>query len=500
MNASSQNDRHADQHDHSSNQQQEQSENDLADDVQLDALLLQARWPEAEAAVLARLQKSIAAGLLDYPVIIEAAQTIDSMEAPVPDNKSITMRTDSGRSGRGSVWMLLTSTLAVAVLAFFAGRWSSSNNQLTQDTASPPLHSQPSAISGQPSESPGRLPGATPSNGVDASRLADSDNKQMNREPLDPSFHQPAQSTSQPPAGHPQSTDLQSPDQMLAETQPAAMENSTLQPEPDPLNNKRHRLTQREKMQLQLESVLTCLARQEKVDPSCCRSLLPRRAEFEYMLGEVIRNATGQRQLAAVTAIGFIGTDGSVPGLLRTSATDELRVAAVEAAKRCASEQMLAGLILQTGDAKLQLEFLTELAQRNTDRAVLAWLHLMRSPATRNLCQQAADRLSPTMIDAMFVNLDAPLLDDRIAAIQTLGWRTDLPTQNRILRTLQQFPNRWEPVAILMWNGSEPALKTLVNLQRNPEQFAVLQTAAIQLEAAVGGTSSGTAARTDHRP
>lgn len=485
---------------HQSNQQQLPTEDDLAGDAQLDALLLQARWPAPEDAILDRLQKSIAAGLQDHPVTTESIQAIDLMTAIAPHEKSMAISPDSRLSRKESAWMMLTSTLAIAVLAFFAGRWSSSISQLTSNTASQPLPVEPSQISGQLSKAPTSFPDASTPIGLDATDLADSDHKHPHPNLANSTFNQPAQSNSQPTAGSSPSADMQSPDQMLAETQHGQADEKTLQPEPDLMNNKRHRMTQREKLQLQLDNVLTCLALQEKADASCCRSLLPRRAEFEYMLGEVIRNATGQRQMAAVTAIGFIGTDGSVPGLLQTSTRKELRTTAIEAVKRCSSEQMLAGLILQTSDPQLQKQFLFELAHRNSSRAVSAWLHLMRSAATRNLCQHAVDELSPAIIDAMFINLDAPLLDDRIAAIQTLGWRTDPATQTRILRTLQQFPNRWEPVAILMWNGSEPALKTLVALQGNPERFAVLQTAAIQLEAAVGGTASRMAAPAFHLP
>ena len=349
--------------------------------------------------------------------------------------------------------LLAVCALAVVVLAFLAGRWTSPDIQNEVVTTNGAIDSSDPEVP-EPvlpgTSDPERKPLDLPSKNADRSEMM-ADSTAKSSEVLAP------------------------------ETMP-----DMIQPQPDKLNAKRYRLTQRERMLFQLDSVLTCLADNKSVDAACCQTLLPRRAEFEYMLGEVIRTATGQRQMAAVTAIGFIGTDGSVPTLLKTSKQESLKDKAIAAARRCSSEQMLAGVVLQPSDESLKKEFLTELAQRKPRNAVLAWLHLMRSPETRDLCLQVIDEVSPALIDAMFTELDAPLLDDRIAAILTRGRRTDKPTQNRIMQLAQQFPNRWEPVAILMWNGSEPAIKTLTQLQRNPERFAVLQTAAIQLEASVG--------------
>ena len=192
---------------------------------------------------------------------------------------------------------------------------------------------------------------------------------------------------------------------------------------------------------------------------------------------------------AAIAAMGFVGSDGTVPLLLEIAEKPDLRTTAVQSVKRVSSEQMLAALVVQGGDAATRKELLIELAHRKTPQAAFIWMHLVRTPDCRDLCLQVVDELSPELIDLLFAELDAPVIDDRLAAIQLLGSRCDESTFRRTELLCQNFPHRWEPVAILMWNGSETAMGFLARLQKNPERYAVIQTAAIQMKAATGAGS-----------
>lgn len=399
-------------------------------DSVLDQLLSEAKWPEPDTEAISRLESIVTTALA------ESMQNV----APAELKRAGLRR----RTGLRSL-TLATALAAGLLFAFLAGRWTSPD--VVDGVAA-------TKIVEQPSDS-----GQTPPNAVETSPT------------------QPAATNDPSPSNSMAAVDLQNP-KHPTESNPS----ETLVPKADPLTEKRRRLTQRERMQQQLDAVLLCLEEDGRVDASCCESLMPRRAEFAFLLGEMIRNTTGQRQTAAVTALGFIGTDGSVPMLLQSSATGDLRTAAIEAAKRCSSEQMLAALVLQKGDQSLRAEFLVELAHRTTPQAATAWLHLMRSPESRELCLQTVDELSPALIDVLFAELDAPLIDDRMAAILSLGRRADEPTLKRVTRLCQQYHWRWEPVAILMWNGSESAMKTLTDLQKIAERYAVLQTASVQLE------------------
>ena len=409
----------------------------VCSDPVFDQLLSEAQWPEPEPAAIGRLQSFITTALADSQGNAASVEPLSSSSRHFTRLRSLT---------------LATALAAALLVAFLAGRWTS------PDTA----------------------------DGVAATKNADepSDSGQTRPKGVGAALAQPAPANRSSDAGNMASTDV--PD---ANNPTVSESQEKLQPKPDPLNEKRRRLTQRERMQQQLESVLACLEEEREVDASCCQSLMPRRAEFEFLLGEMIRSATGQRQTAAVTALGFVGTDGSVPILLQSDLKGDLRNAAIEAAKRCSSEQMLAGLVMQKGDPLLRKEFLTELAHRTTPQAALAWLHLIRTVETREPALQVVDELSPALIERLFTELDAPLIDDRLAAILSLGRRADEQTLKRTTRLCQQYPGRWEPVAILMWNGSEPAVKTLMNLQKDVERYAVLQTATVQLESFVGASS-----------
>jgi hypothetical protein len=166
----------------------------------------------------------------------------------------------------------------------------------------------------------------------------------------------------------------------LANNQPGK-----LTPSADPVSAKRKRLSQRDKMKQQLDSVLACLEEGQKAE-TCCQTLLPRKAQFEYLLTEIVRTATGQRQTAAIAAMGFVGSDGTVPLLLEIAEKPDLRTTAVQSVKRASSEQMLAALVLQGGDVATRKELLIELAHRKTPQAAFIWLHLVRTPDCRDLC------------------------------------------------------------------------------------------------------------------
>jgi hypothetical protein len=99
------------------------------------------------------------------------------------------------------------------------------------------------------------------------------------------------------------------------------------------------------------------------------------------------------------------------------------------------------------------------------------------------------DDLSPAAIDVTFAAFDSNIVNERIAAAMVLGARSDARTLNRIVAAVRRYPTRWEPAAALMWNGSEEAIRVLNQMQREPALFAVLQTAAVQLQSLAGSWS-----------
>ena len=400
-------------------------------DAELDLLLSEAKWPEADAETLMRL----------------SALTTTALQASGEDLATTVKPLIEGKSHQQKRWMIIAISIAGMILAFLAGRWTTQPNRQNDIVA------QPQELS--------------PSKVVETTAVAE----QM----------APASEVEDKKSVGPFMIDT--PKETLANTQ-----SGKLKPSADPVSAKRRRLSQRDKMKQQLDSVLDCLEEGQKAE-TCCQTLLPRKAQFEYLLTEIVRTATGQRQTAAIAAMGFVGSDGTVPLLLQIAEKPDLRTTAVQSVKRASSEQMLAALVVQGGDVATRKELLIELAHRKTPQAALIWLHLMRTPDCRDFCLQVVDELSPELVDLLFAELDAPVIDDRLAAIQSLGRRGDESTFKRTELLCQNFPHRWEPVAILMWNGSETAMGFLARLQKNPERYAVIQTAAIQLKTATGAGS-----------
>lgn len=399
--------------------------------AELDLFLSEAKWPEAGDETLARL------GAVTSAALKEPGK---NLKAPIKPQKELITRLP----GR---WTVVAVAIAGMILAFLAGRWTTS------------LERQSGIVVKQQDLNPAKVVEPTPL----PERMGQSGNV-VEKNPVVP---------------------------FMGDTQKDSLaDNQTgkLAPSADPVSAKRKRLSQRDKMKQQLDSVLACLEEGQKAE-ACCRTLLPRKAEFEYLLAEIVRTATGQRQTAAIAAMGFVGSDSTVPLLLKISEKPDLRTNARQSAKQASSEQMLAALTLQGGDALIRKELLIELAHRKSPQAASIWLHLVRTFECRDLCLQVVDELSPELVDLLFVELDAPVIDDRLAAIQSLGRRVDEATFRRTEYLCQRFPHRWEPVAILMWNGSEPAMGVLARLQKNPERYAVIQTAAVQLEAASAASS-----------
>ena len=400
-------------------------------DAELDLLLSEAKWPEADAETLMRL----------------SALTTTALQASGEDLAMTVKPLIAIKSDRQNPWVVIAVSIAAIVLAFFAGRWTTPSDRQNEIVARPQK--------------------LNPSKVVETTAV--------------PEQMTPSGDTEDKKSVAPFMSDT--PKESLANNQ-----SGKLTPTADPVSAKRKRLSQRDKMKQQLDSVLACLEEGQKAE-ACCQTLLPRKAQFEYLLAEVVRTATGQRQTAAVAAMGFVGSDGTVPLLLEIAEKPDLRTTAVESVKRASSEQMLAALVVQGGDAAARKELLIELAHRKTPQAAFIWLHLVRTPDCRDLCLQVVDELSPELVDLLFAELDAPVIDDRLAAIQSLGRRGDESTFKRTELLCQNFPHRWEPVAILMWNGSETAMGFLARLQKNPERYAVIQTAAIQLKTATGAGS-----------
>lgn len=400
-------------------------------DAELDLLLSEAKWPEADTETLVRL----------------SALTTAALQGTGEDLATTVKPLIEVKSHRPKRWKVIAVSIAGMVLAFFAGRWTTHSDR-QNDIAAKLLESNPSKV-------------------VETTLLPD----QM----------APAGDTASKKSVTPLMSN--SPKESLAKSQ-----EGKLTPSADPVSAKRKRLSQRDKMKQQLDSVLACLEEGQKAE-TCCQTLLPRKAQFEYLLAEIVRTATGQRQTAAIAAMGFVGSDGTVPLLLEIAEKPDLRNTAVQAVKRASSEQMLAALVVQGGDLATRKELLIELAHRKTPQAAFIWLHLVRTPDCRDLCLQVVDELSPELVDLLFAELDAPVIDDRLAAIQSLGRRSDESILKRTELLCQNFPHRWEPVAIMMWNGSETAMGFLTRLQRNPERYAVIQTAAIQLKTTTGAGS-----------
>ena len=400
-------------------------------DAELDLLLSEAQWPEADAETLMRLS------VLTTTALQESGEDLAMTVKPL-----IAIKSDLQNP-----WVVIAVSIAAIVLAFFAGRWTTQSDRQNEIVAKPQE--------------------LNPSKVIETTLLPD----QM------------------APSGDTEGKKSVTP--LMGDTSKESLANNQsgkLTPSADPVSAKRKRLSQRDKMKQQLDSVLACLEEGQKAE-TCCQTLLPRKAQFEYLLKEIVRTATGQRQTAAIAAMGFVGSDGTVPLLLEIAEKPDLRTSAVQSVKRASSEQMLAALVVQGGDVATRKELLIELAHRKTPQAAFIWLHLVRTPDCRDLCLQVVDELSPELVDLLFAELDAPVIDDRLAAIQSLGRRSDESTFKRTELLCQNFPHRWEPVAIMMWNGSETAMDFLTRLQRNPERYAVIQTAAIQLKTTTGAGS-----------
>ena len=400
-------------------------------DAELDLLLSEAKWPEADAETLMRFSA------LTTTALQESGEDLATTNRPFTEVKS----------RQPKRWMVIALSIAGMVLAFLAGRWTTQSDR-QNDIVAKPQELNPSKVT---------VTTAVPEQMAPS---GDTENKKSVT-----SFM------------------VDTPKGSLASNQ-----DGKLTPTADPVSAKRKRLSQRDKMKQQLDSVLACLEEGQKAE-ACCQTLLPRKAQFEYLLAEIVRTATGQRQTAAIAAMGCVGSDGTVPLLLEIAEKPDLRTTAVQSVKRASSEQMLAALVVQGGDVSTRKELLIELAHRKTPQAAFIWMHLVRTPDCRDFCLQVVDELSPELVDLLFAELDAPVIDDRLAAIQSLGRRGDESTFKRTELLCQNFPHRWEPVAILMWNGSETAMGFLARLQKNPERYAVIQTAAIQLKTATGAGS-----------
>jgi len=418
----------------------QQSQSDLPDDEQLDQLLQGTIWPEADSAVIARLQS-----VWDDAVETSGADATELI-SPQPQ---LVRATDVSESRRGVAqhWIRMAIVLGIAVAAFAVGRWSNNGPQKE-------------------------------------SSIAESDQRQ-DKSPRNPDSDQkpkePRDVGNGVPGDHPAMSDDDS-KMAVSDDEP----DQSLIPVPEPERSYRRGRSRSAVLRDTVDSVLVCLEKTPDSDSSCVEPLLKFRRESEYLLWQVVQNTTGQRRLAAITAIGFVGSERSVPSLIQGLNEEELRTASISAIQRCADEETLAVFIQQQQDAELAREFVSVLVQRPVSRAQPVFLNLVEQPSTRTVCLNAVKELTPQFLNSVWAALDSRRVSDRMAAVLILGARKDEATVRRIVASIRSHPTRWEPVAALMWNGSPDAIKLLNQMQRDPQLFAVMQTAAIQLQSFVG--------------
>ncbi|MCA9059665.1 MAG: HEAT repeat domain-containing protein [Planctomycetaceae bacterium] len=434
----------------------------LLSDEQLDRLLMSAEWPQPVAEAELRLQQVWTAAVREAS---EAGVRVQQVMA-AEQSESLGLRERSHR--RTVVWQLM-AVCVLAIVAFAAGRWSSPVKDSTNS-------GRDVAVDGNPDSSADEIHGA---------ELPDA---------ISPDQMPPVPDDSQLIAdGMKESGSGEAPPGLNANGLPqkdaSAVDGPMFRPEdpiPDALKidqEETGKLSAAERRKKQLEAVLACLGESDDQDVACCRELMARRREFEYLLWQVVESTTGQRQLSAITALGYVGSQQSVPGLLQAATNSELRVHSLRSLKRVADEQTLAAFIRQQQQPDLAQEFVEELISRTGPAAVQQYLQLVEDPASRQICLSVADKLSETQINVVASMMDAPRVADRVAAAVVIGQRTDKATHRKLVLLIERQPHRWEPIAALMWSGSEEAMKVLQQLQRNPEMVAVMQTASVQLNA-----------------
>lgn len=436
-------------------------------DSRLNELLSAAEWPEVPGDAITRLRVLCKEASEQSSVVDKPTATVKA------DGQFIDFRSAADHRSAADVyrrnWISWIVTAGVIAAAFVAGQWFEARRSSPQVVRQPDVES-PSVVS---QDSP-------------ASEQTTANPANVEMEPV-------------PPGMMPRED---SPTDMVAETPSGAGVPEKLIPTPEEAfgSGSKHRSRRdklREQYQTQLKSVLACLEEQQVRVPGagapesqsvlqCVLPLMEKREEFEYLLWETIRTTTGQQRLTALTAVGYVGTQRSVPLLMSTTSDTDLRGVALEALKRCADEATITGFVLQQRDDELSREFCAVLAGRKTDSAAQAWIHLVQNPSRRSHCLQAADELSDELVERFFQMLDSSLAADRIAAAVSLGSRTDPQTRKRLVGLIEAFPHRWEPVAALMWNGSPESMRVLQQLQGDTTRFAVLQTASVQLTAFVG--------------
>jgi hypothetical protein len=408
-------------------------------DDQLDRLLRAAEWPEVEAEVIARLENTWKGAVAEAaPVRHGPRQTVKL--APV------IAAGENAEHGRLR-WIHMAGLAALVTVAFLAGRWtrSDSNENTSVVENDVPV--------------------------TDNDRVASNDQNTAAAADVPPV-----------PDGQPVA-DGEVP--MVADV--GTVESDQLKPVPEDSRMRRRTLSKTVLLQQKVDSVLACIERTPGANVTCVEPLMKWRRESEFLLWQIVQNTTGQRRLAAITAIGFVGSDRSVPGLVSGLKTKDLRDASLNAILQCADENSLAVFVRQRQDRGLAEEFVRALIKRPAARSQSVYLKLMTAAESRDICLTVVDELSSEAMNLTFAALDSNVISERIAAAITLGARKDDATLNRIVGLIRQYPTRWEPVAALMWNGSQQGIRFLNQMQRNPESFAVLQTASVQLKSFIGG-------------
>lgn len=204
------------------------------------------------------------------------------------------------------------------------------------------------------------------------------------------------------------------------------------------------------------------------------------RPAIEARMLALAQRLQGEERVAAIRLLAIVGTQRSVPILLKWSAHPATRDAAIRSLATLADSALLGKLVAAEQNLALRQELLASLLKRGDATSVAIFLSFVEEDAKTPAALAATADLPPQVLQTLLEFLQGPQLSQRMAAARVLGQIDDPRVAQRLIHMVQDNVCRQEALVALFSSRRREASEFLAFARHDPLLMASVHAAHYQ--------------------
>jgi HEAT repeat protein len=205
--------------------------------------------------------------------------------------------------------------------------------------------------------------------------------------------------------------------------------------------------------------------------------LMMERPSAEARLIALARQSHGEEQFAAIRLLARVGTQRSVPILVKLSELPATHAAAIHSLAVLADPAALGNFIAAEQNPALRQELLAALLQRGDAPSMAVWLSFVEADGPAPPSSAMAGDLSPQAIETLLELVQASRPSQRLAAARVLGQIDDPRVAKRLIQMVQENVYRQEALVALFSSPRREASQFLAFARHDPLLMASVHAA-----------------------